>query len=203
MTAKELAMARTKAKAVNFGLIYGMGLKGFIIYCKDEYNIQLTDKEGQDYIDTFFRTYPMLPVYHSNAINFCRASGYIESPFNRRRRLPEINSNIKGIAARAEKQAINFPVQAASSDSMLLAASELMRKGLLDPKLIKLILFVHDELVFEIKSKRDGSNVQDCATMIRQETENPPLERAFEYKMSVSLKTDITVGQNLAVMEKL
>ena len=206
MTVEELHTVRKNAKIVNFGLIYRMSLWGFIRYCKDEYYLILNEDEATSYINAFFSRYPGIIIYHQNIINFCRKHGYVVSPLGRKRRLPEINSRNKGIAQAAERQAINHPIQSPSSDGVLLSANEIkkkVKKGELNPEHFKDIIFIHDELIYEIKEEKDGSNVVDCAKIIKYEVENPPLKELFGYEMSVPLSCDPSVGKNLADMQEM
>lgn len=204
MSKTEIKDARQKAKIANFGLIFGMSPKGFVQYAKDEYDVMLTLEEAEKWIGIFFnKLYPDIKNYHYNAISFCRSHGYIRSPLGRKRRLPEINSTNMFFKGQAERMAINLPIQSPSSDTMLMASNEIIRKKRFDPKIARPILFVHDALVYEVKEVKDGSNIVDCAKIVKQETENPPLEEYFGYKMKVPLVTDISVGKNLMVMKEM
>ena len=84
--------ARRNSKAINFGLLYGMSLKGFMDYAKKEYGVVLSRLDAERWISIFFNKYNKIPIYHRNTIAICKKDGYVDSCFGRRRRLPEINS---------------------------------------------------------------------------------------------------------------
>ncbi len=201
MSKEELKDVRQKAKIANFGLAFLMTPKGFVQYAKDEYETILTLEEAEKWIYIFFnKLYPQLKTYHERAISFCKKHGYIESPLGRKRRLPEINSENRFYRGQAERMAVNHPIQSPSSDTMLMSCNEMIIKKLLNPEEIKPILFVHDELTFEV---RDNSKAIDYAKIIKHETENPPLERDFSIRLRVPLLSSVSIGKNLAKMEEL
>lgn len=190
----EFKAARRSAKSLNFGLLYGMSVGGFQRYAKLSYNVDLSYEESARLINVFFTTYPSIKDYHRKVINFARKFQYVQSPYGRKRRLPNINSAIPGEAARSERQALNHAIQAAASDTALVALNELLRKDILNPEEAKPIMFVHDELVFEIKE----SKVAEYVPLIQYEMENPPLKELFGINLSVPLKTDAQIGYNYA-----
>ncbi|RLF61809.1 MAG: hypothetical protein DRN37_00160 [Thermoplasmata archaeon] len=199
----EHSVARRNAKAVNFGLLFGMQVNGFIQYAKTEYGIDLSQDQAVRWIELFFGKYSGIRPFHKRTVAFCKKHGYVESPLGRKRRLPEIISRNMGLRMRAERQAINFPVQGPSSDCVLIAMNEMRRKvreGKLNFNGCRVILFIHDELVFEV---RDDERLVDYARIIKQEMENPPLERDFGVRLSVPLVAEAKVGENLAEMVDL
>jgi uracil-DNA glycosylase family 4 len=200
LSADEIDSERRNAKCINFGLIFGMKINGFIKYAKIEYGIDLTWDQAQGWVDIFFGKYNRIPAYHERIIESCRENGYVESPLGRRRRLPEIYSTDKWLRLEAERQAINQPIQSPSSDAVLIAGNEMRRKGYLNPDEIKLVLFVHDELIFQV---RDNSKLEDYAKMIKHEMENPPLKRDYGFELKVPLVSDVKQGRNLAKMEEM
>jgi len=191
---------RRSAKAVNFGLLYGMTVGGFIKYAKMEYGLDLSWDEANSWVMIFFSKYFKLKEYHKNIVEFCRRNGYVESPLGRRRRLPEINSENKWLRLEAERQAINHPIQSISSDATLLAMNAIVEKKPFDITECMPILFVHDENVFE---SPDDGYVEDRARIIKEFMENPPLEELFGVKPLVPLVAEVKVGYNLAEMEEL
>lgn len=197
---KERAKYRRDAKPINFGLLFGMQTNGFIKYAKLEYGLDLSWDEAVLWITIFFRKYKRLPVYHNEMITFCRKYGYVESPLGRRRRLPEIHSDNKWLRMDAERQAINQPIQEPSSSTVLIAANEIRRKKLLNPEEIFLILFIHDELVYEYK---EGCDLIGYAEAIKYEMEHPPLKRDFGFELRVPLVADVMIGRNLAKMKEM
>ena len=203
LTKKEIADQRRNAKAINFGLLFGMGLNGFIRYAKNEYGIDLSEVQGQKWIDIFFQKYNRLRPYHRKTIDFCQKHGYVESMLGRRRRLPEINSRDRVLRSSAERMAINHPIQSPSSDAVLLSLAEMIADDVLDPAIVQPSLFIHDELIFEVKENRDGSNIVDVNKMVKHYMENPPFKRDFGFSLSIPLVADGKVGPNAAEMKEL
>jgi len=191
--------ARRNAKVVNFGVLFLMTPIGFVRYAKMDYGIVLSEEEAEEWIQLFFRKYARLPIYHKRMIEFCREFGYVESPLGRRRHLPEINAQNKMIRREAERMAVNQPIQSPSSDVVLMAGNEIIDKDI-DPEEFKMVMFIHDELVFQVK---DNSKVEDYARLVKYEMENPQLERDFGFKMRVPLRAGVKVGKNAAEMKEL
>lgn len=120
---------RQQAKAGNFGLLYGMGVDGFIDYARIGYGVHLTYEQAERIRNTFFETYPGLLTYHQTYKAFARKHGYVVSPLGRVRHLPLIRSSRQEISSKAERQAINSPIQGALSDMMIWAIAEHHAKG--------------------------------------------------------------------------
>ena len=199
MDADDQKFYRRAAKSVNFGLIFLMSARGFVKYAKLEYDIELTEHEAKKWIEVFFRKYSGILGYHKRTIAFCRAHGYVESELGRRRRLPEIHSRDNFLRAEAERQAVNAPIQGPSSDAVLLSCKELLRKKKLPPPEIKPVLFIHDELIFEVKK---GLELK-YAKIIKPEMEHPPFKRDFGFEFSVPAVASFKIGPNLAEMTEL
>lgn len=108
LTKEEKDLARFRAKAANFGCIYGISARGFQRYAKKDYGLELSEDEAQEWLDTFLlEMFPGLSVYHERYKKFCRSEGYVQSPFGRRRHLPNISSSNVMLRREAERQAIN------------------------------------------------------------------------------------------------
>jgi uracil-DNA glycosylase family 4 len=202
---KEIKKYRFRAKAVNFGLIYGMGLHGFIRYAKTEYDLDLSEKEGAAWIAAYFDKYKGVPKYHKRIVAICKADGEVESPLGRIRRLPEIHAFENVLKAEAERQAMNHPIQEPSSSACLMACNAMVRKlKLLESNDLlsepcRPVLFIHDDLTFEVKSNK----VKHYTKMIKYEMEHPPLKEDFEIDFKVPLVAEAKVGKNLAEMKEL
>jgi DNA polymerase-1 len=196
---EEFKRFRRSAKVVNFGLLYGMGSHKFRDYARFEYGLDLPLDEAQRYRDVFFSTYPGLLSYHRAVERFCKKFKYIVSPLGRVRRFPEIDGDDEEIVKRAIRQAINFPIQSASSDSVLLSLVLLLRKKVLDKRFIRPIIFIHDDLTFECVDKPDI--ISYYVSEIKEAMENPPLED-FGIKMSLPLRSDVEIGYTLAEMKE-
>jgi DNA polymerase-1 len=151
---------RRKAKVINFGIIYGMGvnaLKG---------NLGTSREEAQKFYDHFFLTFPKIREYFDNVITGAYKKGYTETQFGRRRYFPELKSQLPYIRAGAERMAMNAPLQGTAADlvklSIIKAHDELGKKKLLGRA--HLLLQIHDELIFEVDEE-----VKDEAAKIIQE----------------------------------
>ena len=126
-------------------------------------------------------------------VEFGKKHGYVESALGRRRHLPNLQATNKGLFNLAMRQAINFPIQSSSSDTVLLAANEIMKMGL--PKNdFKLILFIHDELVAEV---REDCDIDKYARIMKDAIENPPLKKLFGVDLLIPLESEVEFGDNL------
>ncbi len=144
---------RRYAKMINFGLIYG---KQAFTLAKD---LGVSRNEAQDFIDTYFHTYPKIKNYLESSINSAREKGYSQTIFGRRRYIPEINSKNRVVAQSGERMAQNMPIQGAAADIIkkaMIDVSEALEKEKLDAHLI---LQVHDELIID-SSKEDSKRVE-------------------------------------------
>jgi DNA polymerase-1 len=155
--------------------------------------------EAQHYIDLWFGEYPELRVYHEKTIEFGRKHGYVESPLGRRRRLPELVAKDRYVRAEAERMAVNHPIQNPSSDVVVIAKNEMTRDEVFDDDFY-VVMFIHDELVFEVK---DDSKVEERAKVIKHYMENPPLKRDFDLTMRVPLLSSVKSGFSMTSLEKL
>lgn len=139
---------RNNAKQVNFGVLYGMGSYGL------SWRTELTQAEAKKFIDKYFQEFSGVKKYIENTIAFTREEGYCETLFGRRRYIPEINAENFQIRSAAERMAINHPVQGTAADLMKMAMIEINLK--LPDNAVKMLLQVHDELVFEVKKEMAG-----------------------------------------------
>lgn len=110
------SLFRDRAKSVNFGFVYGMSAAGFQVYAWASYGLKLTLQECEEYRAAFFDKYEMLTRWHTQFKTFARKHGWVESPLGRVRHLPLIFSAMREIAAKAERQAVNAPIQSTLSD---------------------------------------------------------------------------------------
>jgi len=196
MTKEEAERVRRSAKSIVFGFMYGMWPERFRVFAYTDYNLSITLSESRKYRNDFFSLYSGIERWHNSSINKVIRDKYIDSPIGRRRHLPMIDSDNPAIVSLAKRQAINSPIQSISSDSGLLAASEIRRKRLLDPEKSCIALFIHDELVYCV---RDGYE-EEARDVIINEMENLPFHR-FGLRMTVPLRADCKIGQNLAEMK--
>jgi DNA polymerase-1 len=182
---------RKKAKAVNFGFLYGMGAVRFIKTAWDKYGLKVTLEEAEAARNAFFQQFPELLKWHANQRRLVRKYQRVQSPLGRIRHLPDITSPDKGVRGEAERQAINSPVQAMASDmcllSMVLLHRAFIRRGL---KSIP-IGTVHDAINFEVPNEE----LMVVIPLIKKTMENPPLQRFFGYSLNIPLVADIGVGR--------
>ncbi len=171
---------RRRAKAVNFGLIYGMSAFGL------SKQINLPRKEAQSYIDRYFERYPGVQTYMEETRQLAMQQGYVETLSGRRLYLPKIISG-NGIEKRgAERAAINAPMQGTAADiikTAMIKMSEWIKKQ--PTGNIRMVMQVHDELVFEVKEEL----VSEYSALIKSIMENC-------YQLSVPLKVDVGIGNN-------
>ena len=135
---------RSKAKAVNFGIIYGQSAFGL------SQNLSIPRKEAKAIIDSYFEEYPTIKKYMENVVAQSREKGYVETILKRRRYLPDINSSNAIVRGYAERNAVNAPVQGSAADVIKLAMIKVQNE--MDEKNLKskMVLQVHDELIFDI-----------------------------------------------------
>lgn len=156
---------RRKAKVINFGILYGMGVNAL------RQNLGGDRKEAQIFYDNYFAQFPTIAGYLESVKEFARKNGYTETLFGRRRYFPGIKSHISFIKAMAERMAINAPIQGtATADiikiGMKKAYEGLKRDGLLNT--VNLVMQVHDELVYEVK-KEDLNKAIEVIKIAMQE----------------------------------
>lgn len=172
---------RRQAKAVNFGILYGQGPHGLAAATGISY------AEAQEFIAKYFEVFEDIHQYIENTINLTREQGYVETLFGRRRYLPEINAQHQQMRAQAERMAINHPVQGTAADLMKLAMIKVEQhlKKEFAPDDVKMLLQVHDELVFEVKDKLIPAAKKT-------------IQHAMEtvYQLRTPIEVEVEVGQN-------
>ena len=173
---------RRNAKIVNFGIIYGVSAFGL------SNQTNLTRGESKEIIDNYFKSYPKLKEYMSNQISYAREKGFVETILGRKRYIPEINSRNAILRSSAERNAINTPVQGSAADiiklSMIKIDNEFEKKSLKS----KLLLQVHDELVFDVHL----TELDIVKQIVSSNMENA-------IQIDVPLKVDIGHGDNWLV----
>jgi len=170
---------RRSAKAINFGLIYGMSAFGLAK------QLDIPRNEAQQYIDLYFERYPGVKDYMEQTRELARVQGYVETVFGRRLYIPDIKASNAQRRQYAERTAINAPMQGTAADIIKLAMISLQKKVEHKKLPINMVMQVHDELVFEVENKALDSATQ----LIRDE-----MERAATLK--VPLVVDIGCGDN-------
>lgn len=175
---------RSAAKTVNFGIVYGMSAFGL---AKD---LDISVGEAQEFIDAYFKRYSGVKKFIDNTIDEAKSKGYVTTLLNRRRYIPEINSRNEHVKGFAERIAVNTPVQGSAADLIKLAMIECSRE--FRGTDIKMIIQVHDELVFELPEKK----LKKSAEKIKE-----IMEKVMDLK--VPLKVDIEAGKNWLDMEEV
>ena len=182
---------RKKAKAVNFGYIYGMGAQKFVLYAFDNYGLKVSLEEAEKDRNGFFDDYPMLLKWHARQRALAQKYHRVSSPLGRIRHLTNIMSQEKGIRGEAERQAINSPVQSTASDLMLFALVNL--HGVLPPDEAFIVGTVHDSILFQIRDE----HIDEYCTVIKRTMEDmAAVERAFHCTIDVPIIADVEVGQH-------
>lgn len=149
---------RRAAKTVNFGVLYGQGAYGLSV------GAGVSMEEARDFIKRYFDVYKDLHTYLEETKAFARENGYVETFFGRRRAIPDLQSPMAAIRARAERTAINMPAQGTEADILKLAMIELAKELPKWSKTAQMLLQVHDELVFEV----DEAEVKQLIPKIKQ-----------------------------------
>lgn len=181
---------RKKAKAVNFGFLYGMGWRKFIETAFNNYDLVVTEAEAQAARTAFFQQFPGLLKWHAQQRRMAHKNQRVQSPLGRIRHLPDIKSPEKGVVGEAERQAINSPVQAMASDLCLLSMVLLDRKFRKSGLQARPIGTVHDAINFEVPNEE----LPQVLPLIKRTMENPPLAQLFGYELSIPIVADIQVG---------
>ncbi|WP_319412002.1 DNA polymerase I [uncultured Cohaesibacter sp.] len=177
------AATRRRAKAINFGIIYGISAFGLAN------QLGISRGEAKDYIDTYFERFPGIRDYMEATKKAAREQGYVETIFGRKIHYPEINSKNPNMRNFQERAAINAPIQGSAAD-ILRRAMVRMEDALSDASLsARMLLQVHDELIFEVPE----AEVDDTISIVRTIMENAPMPAL---QLSVPLKVDANAADN-------
>ena len=179
---------RKKAKAVNFGLIYGMGAKKLRIYAKEKFDVDLSYEEARDFKDKFFTQYSSIRKWHKRQIRVARNNEYVRNLMGRVRHLPEIHSRDFMERSSTERKSINSPVQSLASDLLISGAIELHRK--LDPKEFRIIGTIHDALLMEIKT----NSINRILPIVKETMEKPEALKILGVDFLVPIEVEISIG---------
>jgi DNA polymerase-1 len=176
---------RRIAKTVNFGIIYGMTPFGL---AKE---LKISKEQAKEYIENYFLKYPGVKMYMIGAVEKAKKLGYVDTILNRRRYITNINSKNRIIRESAEREAINMPIQGSASDIIKLAMINIYNTIKKENLSSKMILQVHDELVFECNPKE----LDLLRKILKEIMENPTIS-GKPLKLRVPLKIDIKIGDN-------
>ena len=177
---------RRKAKEVNFGVLYGMGAGGLA------QRTGISRAEAKEFIQKYFDSYKRVKAYTEEMVETAHEKEYVETLFGRQRSLPEINSNMPMLRAAAERMAVNMPIQGTAADLMKIAMIEVYKEVKKISPATKMLMQVHDELVFEVPV----DEVDKVAKLIDEKMEKI-------HKLAVPIKVDTEVGMNWDEMTKV
>jgi DNA polymerase I len=175
---------RRFAKTINFGVIYGMSDYGL------EQATELTRAQSSEFITKYFERYPGVKAYLEATKEQARSRGFVETLLGRRRYIPEINASNRQVREAAERMAINMPVQGTSADIIKVAMLHVIREMNQRKLQSRLLLQVHDELIFEVPQ-------HELIFM----SEMAPRLMAAAVDLAVPLKVDMKYGANWGAME--
>ena len=176
---------RRKAKAINFGIIYGISQYGLAK------QIGVSNIEAKDFLNSYFLKFPEIKDYMESTIKFCRRSGYVNNIFGRRTHITGINDKNFNVRNFQERAAINAPIQGSASEIMRMAMIRIYEKFKEMKNLeCKILLQIHDELIFEVKNgeaKKYSKIIQDEMSSVKD---------SDLHSFSIPLLVDVNVGDN-------
>ncbi len=176
---------RKIAKTLNFGILYGMGAHSF------SQTAGISFSQAKEFIASYFEKFPALSIFRNEIIKNAKKNNFVETFFGRKRLIFEINSTDKKMAAQAERIAVNAVIQGTASDIIKMAMVRLKEKGLIGNK-VKLILQIHDELLFEAEKNFPKEKI----LAIRREMENTP-------NFPLVIPVNVMVGKNWGELENV
>src|SRR5207253_1990928 len=153
---------RARAKAINFGLAYGMNRFGLA------QRLGITPDEAQEYIDGYFRSFPMVKEFMAGVVKQAYADGFTSTLVGRRRYIPELEHSNPRVRALGERQALNAPIQGSAADIFKLAMVKVHNGLLEEGSKARMVLTVHDELLFEVPSSAQNETVDRVRSMMAQ-----------------------------------
>ena len=176
---------RRKAKAINFGIIYGISQYGLAK------QINVSNNEAEDFLNAYFFKFPEIKNYMESTIKFCRKNGYVNNIFGRRSHFNGINDKNFNVRNFQERAAINAPIQGSASEIMRMAMIGINKKFEEIKNLkSKILLQIHDELIFEVHKEQ----VNKCSKIIQEEMSS--VKDSNLHSFSIPLLVDINVGDN-------
>ena len=171
------SLMRSRAKAVNFGIVYG--ISDFSL----AQDLKITKKEAGEYMDIYFERYPKIKSYLEEVVSKAKEEGFVLTILNRRRFIPEIKSSNKIVKALGERLAMNAPIQGSAADIIKIAMVNVYNRLREEKLKSKLILQVHDELILNVKPEEE----EIVRKLVKDEMENA-------VKLHVSMEVDVNEG---------
>jgi DNA polymerase-1 len=186
---KEWKEIRKKAKAINFGYLYGMWWKKFKLYARDNYGVVVTDEQAEESRDNFFSKYPGYPDWHKNQGRLAQQNGYVKTLSGRKRRLPKAMAAHDTPERReALRQAINSPVQSFANEINLMAALQLREE--FGRKIVRICGTVHDAILVRVKNE----HMNEVGKRLLEIMTGPKLFKTLNIKLSVPILAEAKVG---------
>jgi DNA polymerase-1 len=180
---------RRKAKAINFGIIYGISQYGLAK------QINVSNHEADEFLNAYFSRFPEIKIYMDDTIKFCRKSGYVNNIFGRRSHFNGINDKNFNVRNFQERASINAPIQGSASEIMRLAMIRLDKKfESLKNNKSKMLLQIHDELIFEVPEKE----VKTITKIIQEEMTS--VKESDMHSFSTPLTVDVNTGVNWGIL---
>jgi DNA polymerase-1 len=178
-TTEPTPLQRKRAKAVNFGIVYGISSFGLAN------DLGITRKEADEYINKYFDIYPEIKDFMKNTIENCEKDNYVQTLFNRRRYIPDITSPVYTVREYAKRTAMNAPIQGTAADIIKIAMVKIADKMEKLKLKSKILLQVHDELIFEVFD----NELEMFKNLIKKEMEEA-------VKLNVPLTVSLDIGTN-------
>ena len=180
---------RRKAKAINFGIIYGISQYGLAK------QINVSNHEADEFLSAYFSRFPEIKIYMDNTINFCRKNGFVNNIFGRRSHFNGINDKNFNVRNFQERAAINAPIQGSASEIMRLAMIRINKKfeNLKNNK-SKILLQIHDELIFEVPEK----DIKSISKIVEEEMAS--VTESELHSFSIPLTVDVNIGDNWGIL---
>ena len=177
---------RDRAKALNFGILYGMGAAGFAK------TAHVSLDEAKDFIENYFSRFPSIYDYMEQTKEFAREHGYVETLLGRKRYLPDVNSNTPMVRAAAERMAINHPIQGTLADITKMAMVRIQNESRIPRNECKMLVQIHDELLFEMRN----DIIKETAPLIRKIMEEVS-------SLDVPVQVEVKKGNNWSDTKKM
>ncbi len=176
---------RRKAKAINFGIIYGISQYGLAK------QINVSNNEAEEFLNSYFKKFPEIKDYMKTTVNFCRKSGYVSNIFGRKTHLTGINDKNFNVRNFQERAAINAPIQGSASEIMRLAMIRI-NKEISNNKnnSLKMLLQIHDELIFEESTKETKKSTKLIKDLMLS------VKDSELHSFSIPLLVDVNIGEN-------
>lgn len=179
---------RKKAKAVNFGFLYGMGWNKFMDYALDKYGVVLSERQSKQYRESFFKMYPGLEPWHKKQRRIVNATGQVRTLTGRVRHLPEIDSPDFKLSSQAERQSINSPVQGFGGELTFMAATQIVQE--IPNKDLRVCGTIHDAVVGRVRTKK----AKKLLKKVKGIMESPRILSELGVKLGVPVVVDVSLG---------